>query len=221
MHTREPAASHTLLSEREIGNLAPVSLHHPPGTYRLTPASMVCIRALSQNQWLFGGTGIDWGCGTGCLAIVAAKIPGVRSVIGLDVSRSDVEAAGENAVLNGVAQSTTFLRADSYRALTLQGQETLQRVAGDIDFVVSNPSGSVGDDGFSLRSAVLAGSCEFLRDGGIVALQISIQYGRIRIDRALRPLTGLTYERVIATTPWVPFDLRREDLRRLLGRWVV
>jgi SAM-dependent methyltransferase len=181
---------------------------------------MVCVRALSQNQWLFGGRGIDWGCGTGCLAIVAAKIPGVRSVIGLDLSWSDVEAAKENAVLNGVAKDTTFLHADSYRALTLLGQEALQRVKGNIDFVVSNPSGSEGDDGFSLRRAVLAGCCEFLRDGGVVGLQISIQYGRRRIDRTLRELTGLTYQRVIATTPWVPFDLRREDLRGLLDSYV-
>ncbi len=177
---------------------------------------MVCVRALSRNQWLFGGRGIDWGCGTGCLAIVAAKIPGVRSIIGLDRSRSDVEAARKNAALNGVAQETTFLHTDSYRALTPKGQAVLQSVKGDIDFVVSNPSASEGDDGFSHRRAVLAGSCEFLRDGGVVGLQISSQYGWRRIDRALAGLKGLTYQRIIASTPWVPFDLRREDLRRLL-----
>jgi SAM-dependent methyltransferase len=181
---------------------------------------MISVRALSQNQWLFGGRGIDWGCGTGCLAIVAAKIPRVRSVIGLDLSRADVAAARENAALNGVGQKTTFLHSDSYGAMTLRGQEDLQRVKGNVDFVVSNPSGSEGDDGFSLRRAVLAGCCEFLRDGGVVGLQVSIQYGQMRIDRALRGLTGLTYQRVIATTPWVPFDLRREDLRRLLDSYV-
>jgi ribosomal protein L11 methyltransferase len=47
------------------------------------------------------GSFIDLGCGSGVLAITAAKL-GFGPVLALDIDRAAVEAAGENAERNGV-----------------------------------------------------------------------------------------------------------------------
>jgi ribosomal protein L11 methyltransferase len=44
---------------------------------------------------------LDFGCGTGILAILAAKL-GAREVIALDIEEPAIENAKDNAVLNGV-----------------------------------------------------------------------------------------------------------------------
>jgi ribosomal protein L11 methylase PrmA len=58
--------------------------------------------------------GLDWGCGSGCLAIAAATIPAVRRVVGLDIVEASIDVARSNAARNGVADKTVFMRSDSY-----------------------------------------------------------------------------------------------------------
>jgi ribosomal protein L11 methylase PrmA len=197
-----------------IGALAPVTIRQPQGTYALTPASMISLTAIAGHQELFRGIGIDWGCGTGCLAIVAAKIPTVEAVVGLDNSELDVSVANENAVANGVDRKTTFLYADSYNAKTRHGRETLAELRGRVNFVVANPPASPGDDGFSFRREVLSGARQFVKDGAVVLLQISIQYNIKRIALLAQRTPGFTHEGCLAATPWVPFDQGRSDLRQ-------
>jgi ribosomal protein L11 methyltransferase len=48
-----------------------------------------------------GGALADWGCGSGVLAIAAAKL-GWNPVLACDIERESVEAAQENAAVNGV-----------------------------------------------------------------------------------------------------------------------
>jgi len=199
-----------------IGALAPVRIRQPPGTYALTPASRISLTAIAQHRELFRGIGIDWGCGTGCLAILAAKIPAVEAVVGLDNSELDVRTAVENAAANGVAGKTAFLCADSYHPRTHEGRTTLAVLRGRVDFVVANPPASPGDDGFSFRRQVLAGAPEFLKDRAVVLLQISIQYNVRRIEFMVQQTPGFTHEGCLAATPWVPFDQARSDLRQHL-----
>jgi predicted RNA methylase len=215
-------ADETVLTEEVIGPLAPVSIRHPAGTYPLTPASAVSLEAISRHPHLFAGIGIDWGCGNGCLAIVAAKLPAVRRVLGLDIAAENVRIARENAELNGVADSATFILADSFRALTSDGAALLEKLKGSVDFVVANPPASEGDDGFSYRRMILEGAGEFLRNEGSVFLQISIQYGATRIERLAGEGGSKTYrwEGAIASTAWVPFDLERDDLRQQIEDYV-
>lgn len=177
---------------------------------------MISLKAISENQELVRGIGIDWGCGTGCLAIVAAKIPAVEFVVGLDSSQLDVCVAAENAIANCVERKTRFMHANSYRPETVEGQRALAGLRGKVGFVVANPPASQGDDGFSFRRKVLAGAREFLKDDAVVLLQISTQYSRERIDLVVQDTAGFTYEGTLATTPWVPFDQGRADLRQLI-----
>ncbi|UCG89488.1 MAG: methyltransferase [Gemmatimonadota bacterium] len=198
-----------------IGTLAPVTIRQRAGTYALTPASGVSLTAIAEHQALLRGSGIDWGCGTGCLAIVAAKISAVEAVVGLDSSELDVRVAAENAAVNGVDGKTTFLHADSYHPNTRQGREALVMLRGKVDFVLANPPASRGDDGFSFRREVLTGAREFLKGEAVVLVQISIQYSQKRID-LLTQIPGFRYAGCLATTPWVPFDQDRSDLRQHL-----
>ena len=55
-------------------------------------------------------TALDLGCGTGILALAAARL-GAKEVFGLDHSHLAVDAANKNALLNGLAGQVAFKRA--------------------------------------------------------------------------------------------------------------
>jgi methylase of polypeptide subunit release factors len=208
-----------LLTEETIGRSAPIRIRQPEGTYHLTPASRISLLTIGEHEGLLSGVGIDWGCGTGCLGIAAAKIPTVQQVVGLDSSGPDIQAARANAELNGVAGCVTFLHSDSFRPYAEADRHILAGLEGRVDFIVANPSASRGDDGFSLRRRVIAEAGSFLRDRGLVCLQISIQYSTARIDELARDNAGYVHEGVLGSTVWVPFDLNRSDLRRQLDEY--
>jgi len=63
------------------------------------PTTRLCLEALSELRP--GGGLVDVGCGSGVLAIAAAKL-GWTPVMGLDHERESVRAAAENAEVNGV-----------------------------------------------------------------------------------------------------------------------
>jgi ribosomal protein L11 methyltransferase len=65
------------------------------------PSTRLCLQWLEQN--IAGGeTVLDYGCGSGILAIAALKL-GARRAVGIDIDPSAVAAARANARRNGVA----------------------------------------------------------------------------------------------------------------------
>jgi ribosomal protein L11 methyltransferase len=62
------------------------------------PTTQACVELLSQTE---RGSVLDAGCGSGVLAIAAAKL-GFAPVVALDVDEAAVEAARVNARVNGV-----------------------------------------------------------------------------------------------------------------------
>lgn len=65
------------------------------------PTTLLMLRWLART--LKGGeTLLDYGCGSGILAIVAARL-GARDVIGVDIDPQAILAANDNAAKNGVA----------------------------------------------------------------------------------------------------------------------
>jgi SAM-dependent methyltransferase len=209
----------TRLSVEETGGLASLQFRHPPGSFSLTPASRIAMRTIGEQQHLLTGWGLDWGSGSGCLAIAAAKIPTVDQVIGLDISSHNVMAARQNALLNGVADKVAFLLSDSYRPLAAADRAQLAALLGRTNFIVANPPSSEGDDGFGYRRIVLAGARDFLRRGGLLFLNVSYQYGRQRVTNLVREIPGFSYDGLLASTDWVPFDLQRPDLRHCLASY--
>lgn len=209
----------TFLSAEMTAGLGEIVIHHPPGTFVVTPASRIAIQAVCQYQHLLFGKGIDWGCGTGCLAIVAARIDTVQQVIGLDISEANLDVARQNALDNGVDSKVTFIRADSYVPYAELDRHQLATFEGRTCFVLANPPASEGDDGFEYRRLVLQGAPNYLVKGGVVFLSISSQYGQRRVDQLTQQITGFVHGGVLSSTHRVPFDLQRADLFQCLERY--
>lgn len=110
------------------------------------PTTRLCLEWLERNV-SDGCTVLDYGCGSGILAIAAARL-GAGHVAGVDIDPQAVEAARSNAERNGV----TALFADS-----------AVPVAGEYDVVVANI--------LSNPLRVLAPAiCAHVRSGGRLAL---------------------------------------------------
>lgn len=110
------------------------------------PTTRLCLEWLERTVTA-DCTVLDYGCGSGILAIAAARL-GAGRVAGVDIDPQAVEAAKANAERNGV----TALFADS-----------AQPVAGEYDLVVANI--------LSNPLRVLAPAiCAHVRSGGRLAL---------------------------------------------------
>jgi hypothetical protein len=206
----------TRLPPEVTGAPGVIDIRHPVGTFALTPTSHIALQAIARNRQNLAGIGLDWGCGSGCLAIAAATIPAVIRIVGLDVVEANISVAGSNASLNGVAEKTLFMQSDSYSPYVAAHRDALEALVGRITFVVANPPASDGDDGFEYRRIVLKGARRFLTAGGAVYLNISLQYGKERIERLTRDISGFKHRGALVSTDWVPFDLNRPDLLRCL-----
>jgi len=96
-------------------------------------------------------TALDFGTGTGCIAIaLAVKCPNAK-IVAVDVSGDALVLAGENATRNGVAGQIQFLAGDGLAALQNAGHapglspsdETKSGTGGKsvppFDLIISNP----------------------------------------------------------------------------------
>jgi SAM-dependent methyltransferase len=216
----EQSDGETELSNEATCGLGELRIRHPSGTFPVTPASLVSLRAIGAHQQLVSGIGIDWGSGNGLLSIALARIKAVTMVYGLDIVPDNVEIARENARTNGVEKKTEFLHSDSYLPFDQTGRNAVASLKGRVQLVLANPPSSNGDDGFSFRRRVLRELLEFLSRGGVVLLSISTQYGDRRIRSLADDAPGFDHGGVLATTDWVPFDLNRPDLLECLKNYV-
>lgn len=206
----------TLLDTEATGGLGPLEILHPPGTFALTPASRISIEAIARHRGLLHGIGLDWGSGAGCLAILASKIAAVEQIVGLEISPANVAVARENAARNGVGTKAHFLLADSYQPVFAKDCTTLDQFSGRVNFLLTNPPSSEGDDGFGFCRIMLRGARKYLVDDGLAFLSISYQYGAARIVHLCQDAPGFFHFGILSTTDWVPFDLRRPDLLHCL-----
>ena len=92
---------------------------------------------LAESGWQFlstinsrRSTALDFGTGSGCIAIaLASKCPNA-GVTALDVSTEALAVARQNAERNGVAERIEFVESDGFRALA---------VGRRFDLIISNP----------------------------------------------------------------------------------
>ena len=193
----------------------PIRIHHPGGAFVPTPASRIALEAIAAHAGRFRGRGLDWGSGSGLLAIAAARLAAVEEVLGLELDPRGVAAARENARRNGAADKVRFVESDSYDPVHAEGRQALAGFRGSTDFMIANPpSSSPAGDGFGMRRVVVRGAARYLRPGGLLLLSVSAQYGEGRVSALLRESPGFRRDGVAATTDLVPFDMGRPDLRR-------
>lgn len=203
----------------ETGGLGPIEVSLADGGGTVTPASRLCVRAMGRNQGLVSGTGIDWGAGTGLLAIALARIPQVDRVVAIEHDSTAVANAVRNAIANRVHNKVFVVEADLYTPTDEGGRQLLEELDGETDFLVANPPASEGDDGLGWRRAVLIGAARFLRPGANALIQVSAQYGAERVRQLARE-TGFEYRGLLETTEWSTFSLDREDLWQALTDYV-
>lgn len=203
----------------DTGGLGPIEVSLADGGGTVTPASRLCARAVGRHQDLVAGTGLDWGAGTGLLAIALARIPHVERIVAIEHDPMAVANAVRNAIANHVHEKVFVVGADLYTPLDDGGREILSELEGDTDFLVANPPASEGDDGLGWRRAVMIGAARFLRAGSNALIQISAQYGADRIH-ALGAETGFQYRGLLDATEWVTFSLDRDDLWQAITDYV-
>lgn len=91
-------------SEYPVPDASAVNVMLDPGLAFGTgthPTTALCLRWLDQLD-LTGKTVIDFGCGSGILAIAALKL-GASSAVGLDIDPQAISASRDNAIKNAVA----------------------------------------------------------------------------------------------------------------------
>lgn len=110
------------------------------------PTTRLCLRWLEQHVRPASRV-LDYGCGSGILAIAAMKL-GAREAVGVDVDPAAISAARENAARNAV--DARFVGTDAPLAFTA-------------DLIVAN----ILANPLKVLAPVLAGRC---RPGGRIAL---------------------------------------------------
>lgn len=133
-----------------------------------------------------GFTGLDIGCGSGCISISLAHYNQKAYMRGIDISEKAVETAQKNAELNKVENRTVFVQADIFNF----------DAYGKYDLIVSNPpyikhkdietldenvrmyephtALDGGEDGLDFYRQIVKISPLLLRKDGFIAFEIGI-----------------------------------------------
>ncbi|TFW34028.1 50S ribosomal protein L11 methyltransferase [Massilia horti] len=127
------------------------------------PTTRLCMEWLEAHP-APGKTVLDYGCGSGILAMVAKKL-GAGSVTGVDIDPQAIESAHANAQRNG-CEIDYFLPDDF--AASPNAQQGASRFDIVVANILSNPlklmapmlSSRVADGGFLILSGVLARQAE-------------------------------------------------------------
>jgi len=217
-------------------------LQHITGTqefwsleFRVTPAVLIprpetehLIEALQRLPLPPAPVVVDLGTGSGCLAVVAARLLPAARLVATDVSAAALEVARDNAARHGVADRVVFLAGDLFAALDGRGLE------GGVDLLISNPpyiadsdldglapevrdheprqALTPGPDGLAVHRRIAAGAGGFLRPGGRLLAEIG--FGQEAAARAVYGAAGLAVEaihpdlagiaRVVQARSWCP-----------------
>lgn len=159
-----------------------------PETFRPSTVSQLLADALTVKR---GDVVVDAGCGSGVLAIVAAKL-GAAKVYGVDAARDTVEIASTNAEIHGVADRTEFFEGDLFDPLPagVQADVVIGDVSGIPDEIAHAsgwfPSGLAGGpSGAELPMRMLKEARKVLAAGGRMFLPTgSLQDENSILERA-------------------------------------
>ena len=121
------------------------------GTHATT---QLCLQQL-ERQMLRGRTVLDWGCGSGVLA-VAALLLGAADATAVDLDPKALVASGENAVLNGVNDALSVCRPDEVNGHEQYDIVVANILAGTIMDLAPTLERHLAPDGILILSGILA-----------------------------------------------------------------
>lgn len=130
-------------------------------TTRLCVERLVELAARGDTS----GQVIDAGCGSGILALSAAKL-GFREVIGFDNDPEAVRVSEENAALNALGSSVRFVLGDLVSGLAgVKARVVLANILADVLMRFAEPLvGAVAPGGTLVLSGILAAEGEKVRE---------------------------------------------------------
>jgi len=139
------------------------------------PSTQLCLAWLDSNLQA-GDDLMDYGCGSGILAIAAAKL-GAGHVVGVDIDPVAVAASRSNAILNRCETNVEFYMAD----LTAQADTQASVV---VDVVIAN---ILANPLIMLAPILIAAT----RAGGRIALSGILSEQAEGVMRAYRPFFNM------------------------------
>jgi len=175
---------------------------------------------LAEQGWQFlstlgpqPSTALDYGTGSGCIAIsLAVKCPSTQ-ILGIDASADALDVAGQNAARHNVSDRTRFFHGDGFAAvppdasfdliisnppyIPSAGIETLQPEVRDYEPHQALNGGPDGLDAFR-RLAAEAGA--FLKSGG----RIMVEFGDGQEEQVCRILKGQNWIVVAVKQDYTP-----------------
>ena len=177
------------------GRLGPMELHVSPTTFIPSTVTTLLAQELVIND---GDSVIDVGCGTGILAILAAKL-GATRVSGVDQSPDVVEVASGNAARHHVANRTTFYQGDLFAPLPddLTADVIIGDVSGIPDILAECsgwfPSGKGGGTkGSELPIKMLRDAVFYLSDRG----RLFLPTGTLQDEQSILDAANSIYRNV-------------------------
>jgi len=141
------------------------------------PTTQLCLTWLDRNL-KSGDTVLDYGCGSGILAIAALKL-GARHVIGIDIDPHAVEASQENAARNSCPPSEIVFSTD-YRTVTGD-----LHAAAQVDIVVAN----ILTNALIVLAPILT---QATRQGGVIVLSGILKNQAEEVNRAYQQWFDMT-----------------------------
>ena len=175
------------------GRLGPINLRISDTTFMPSTISTLLARELRVEE---GEVAIDVGCGSGILAIIAAKL-GARHVHAIDKSPDVIEVGRANAEANQVSHLVTFYQGDLFEPLdqSIKADVIIGDVSGIPDALADESGwfptkGGGGARGSELPIRMLEEARRRLTTGGRLLLPTgSLQDETSIIDTAKRLYT--------------------------------
>jgi ribosomal protein L11 methyltransferase len=158
------------------------------------PSTQLCLIALEDQPRPLPTRVLDLGCGSGVLAIAAAKL-GAEHVWGLDIDQLAIQSTQENAILNGVSDRITAEQ-------------------GSLDSLIASPR-RFGLILVNILAKTIIPMCEqglghVVQPGGVGIFSGIIEEQAADVEAALRA-AGLIPTRRRTMGDWVSIEARRED----------
>jgi release factor glutamine methyltransferase len=105
-----------------------------PETEELVVRALSRIRSGSKLQAVSNGlTAVDYGTGSGCIAIALARALPAARITAVDASKAALAVAAKNVAAYGLAKRIRLTQAQSTE------DRVLSRMAGRLDLLISNP----------------------------------------------------------------------------------
>lgn len=151
------------------------------------PTTAMCLEWF-DGQDLSDKTVIDFGCGSGILAIAALKL-GAKSAIGIDIDPQAITASLDNAERNGVADKLTLYLAGSQPADMQADIVVANILAGPLKELAPEITQLVKSNSFLCLSGVLMSQSENVTE----AYQDNFMLDKIKEKEEWCRITGSKY----------------------------